>query len=201
MNEKEQFMLGSLAPDAIHYREGFVGAAMGDIGAAKKITHLCPVSPEKWGQVTDNEGWIECTRQFLRQNPNDPLAQGYATHILTDIHNNRTIWEKYRTNHPEEAAKGYKSEYYTDLRHIDTALYQEFPAIRQIMTLLSLSRAKDIPNLVTAQEIDAISQNIQHEQYKNTPETSPPHNYKFVSYQDTIEFIDSAAKFCVSELK
>jgi hypothetical protein len=201
INDAPQFMLGSIAPDAIHNRKGFEGAAMANIEKEKKITHLCPVSQEKWGQVTDNEGWTESVRQFLRETPATPLTQGYAAHILTDIHNNRTIWETYRTNHPQEAAKGYQSEYYADLRNIDTTLYQEFPAIRQIMTLLSQSTPQNIPNLVTAEELNKISQILQHEQYKNTPKTPPTHTYKFTTYTDTLEFINSAANFCALNIQ
>jgi predicted nuclease of restriction endonuclease-like (RecB) superfamily len=73
------------------------------------------------------------------------------------------------------------------------------------MELLSKSNAADISGLVSAEEVYAIAQNIQHEQYVNTPKTRPhtaaPYVYKFVSYKDTLEFLQSAAEFCVKILQ
>ncbi|MCL2200150.1 MAG: hypothetical protein FWB80_14655, partial [Defluviitaleaceae bacterium] len=120
--EAAQFMLGAISPDAIHYRAEYQGAEMKNIGPAKKTTHLCPVSEEKWGQVTDNVGWEKIIRDFSRAHRGDPFAQGYASHTLTDLHNNSTLWKTFITNHPTEAAKGYASDYYKDLKAIDTRL-------------------------------------------------------------------------------
>ena len=226
-----QFLLGSISPDAIHYRAEFQDAAKSNIGAAKKITHLCPVSCERWGQVTDNVGWVNCVKAFLAENP-DSFAAGYATHVLTDIHNNRTIWERFRTNHPAEAAKGYTSGYYEDLKNIDTrlyrhlalkwaeasrkigglkpffgvaeaqfqskSLYQEFPANAQIFSLLEKAEPADMPGLVHANEVDEIRQSLLQEWNKHTANLpAPPQNYSFVTWEDTLNFIQEAAEFCI----
>jgi hypothetical protein len=197
-NEKNisQFLLGSIAPDAIHYREEFQGAVKKNIGAAKKITHLCPESDEKWGQVTDNDGWIERVKKFFTQSVqrNDFFAKGYAAHILADIYNNKTLWHNFRTNYPAEAAKGYNSDYYADLRNIDARLYRDFPDIPKIMSALENSVPDEIAGLVSANEVAAIKNNLLYEHCKNIP-PDPPQNYFFVSYDDTIEFIENAAKW------
>ncbi|MCL2577807.1 MAG: hypothetical protein FWE27_07135 [Defluviitaleaceae bacterium] len=200
INEKDasQFMLGTIAPDAVHYREEFQGAAMSNIGPAKKITHLCPVSEERWGQVTDNDGWVECVKNFLRVHPNDPFAAGYAAHVLTDIHNNLTIWNDFRTSYPVEAAKGYTSGYYKDLHNIDTRLYQEFPAIDNIFTLLEKATPAEIPGLISSNETRAIQQNLLHENYKNTKNSSASKNYRFATWDNTMKFIQTAAEFCIN---
>ncbi|MDR0271692.1 MAG: zinc dependent phospholipase C family protein, partial [Clostridiales bacterium] len=105
-----QFILGSIAPDAVHHREEFINGYNPSIGAEKKITHLCPISDERWGHVTDNEGWEERVKKFLREHANNAFAAGYAAHVLTDICNNKTLWYNFRTNFPQEAVKGYTSE-------------------------------------------------------------------------------------------
>lgn len=194
-----QFLLGSIAPDAIHYRKEFMGSEMSSIGAAKKITHLCPVSDEKWGQVTDNENWVNCVNAFLLKSSANPFAAGYAVHVLTDIHNNRTIWDDFRTNHPAEAAKDYASDYYKDLRNIDAHLYQDFPATAQIMVLLSSAVPKGLPGLVTADETHAIQQKISHEHFKNAVREEN-YSYLFVTYEDTLNFIQSSADFSANFL-
>ena len=195
--EAAQFLLGSVAPDAVHYRAGFSGAKMKGIGAAKKVTHLCPVSDELWGQVTDNAGWGEIVKDFIRVHPGDAFAAGYAAHVLTDSHNNQTIWDKFRTNFPEEAAKGYDIEYYADLQEIHTRLYLEFPATAQIMDLLAKAVPAGLPGLVSAEEVHALQQNLLHEAFKDAAPPATPRRYHFVTYEDTLKFIETATEFCM----
>ena len=185
-----QFLLGALAPDAVHYRRGLAGAAMKNIGPAKKVTHLCPVSDEPWGAVTDNGGWVQNVKAWL-QNNHGPLAEGYAIHVLTDIRNNMTLWERFRTMHPEEAAKGYGSDYYRDLQDIDLRLYLSYVKGKKIEKLLAMAKPCDIPGLVSAGELCAIRDNILYENYKDrTPDAA--HEYRFVTYGEALVFVADA---------
>ncbi|MCL1862840.1 MAG: hypothetical protein FWF78_04670 [Defluviitaleaceae bacterium] len=201
MPEKEaaQFILGSISPDAVHYRPAFMGDGKNQIGPTKKTSHLCPISEERWGHVTDNTGWEKLIRVFLDEHPHDPFAAGYATHALTDLHNNCTLWYKFRTNHPAEAAKGYASDYYNDLRAIDSRLYFEHPATEEIMSLLSTANPQRMSDLVTKEETHAIQQNILDEHFANAV-LNENHNYLFTTYNDTLEFISTAADFCAKIL-
>ncbi|MCL2356357.1 MAG: hypothetical protein FWC70_04235 [Defluviitaleaceae bacterium] len=194
-----QFLLGSIAPDAVHYRAEFTDKK--SIGATKKITHLCPVSDERWGHVTDNDGWIECAKKFLRTPgiPSPSFVAGYVTHCLTDLWNNKTIWDEFRTNHPEEAAKGYASEYYNELHNIDAQLWFEYPDVAEIMQTLAKSTPEGISGLVSADEVAAIRDNLLHEHFKNAA-YEKGREYKFVTYEDTLKFIDDAAEFTFSIL-
>ncbi|MCL1843643.1 MAG: hypothetical protein FWF79_07510 [Defluviitaleaceae bacterium] len=209
VSEKDaaMFLLGSLAPDAVHYRSEYRGANMKNIGAAKKITHLCPVSDERWGSVTDNDGWFKNVQEFLLAHPKSAFAAGYAAHVLTDITNNRTLWDTFRKSFPAEAAKGYLSDYYTDLKNIDTRLYQETTETKEIFRLLAKADASETISawgnnepLVTPEEIQAIQQNILHEHFKNVPEKSPenpskPQKYYFVTFKNMLDYIQSAVEF------
>ena len=183
-----QFMLGALAPDAVHYRNEYMGAAMKNIGPAKKITHLCPVSEERWGSVTDNEGWVRCVQAWLCKNPG-PLAGGYAAHVLTDLYNNMTLWENFRANHPAEAAKGYVSGYYRDMQEIDLRLYLSYVQDTEIERLLTKALPCDMPGLATAEEICAIRGNILHENYKGRM-PAKAFEYSYVTYDDMLDFIE-----------
>jgi len=185
-----QFLLGAIAPDAVHYREGLVGASQVDIGATKKIAHLCPVSDRRWGAETDNEGWIACAKAWARDNTG-PLAEGYVIHVMTDIYTNMSIWGRFRTQHPDEAAKGYASDYYRDLPEIDLKLYQEYVQGSRAEQLLAAAKAYDMPGLVSAQEICAIRDNLLYENYKGRTPT-PGYEYKFVTYNETLNFISEA---------
>jgi len=190
-------LLGSIAPDGVHYREGFTGESMSNIGHAKKITHLCPVSDEKWGAVTDNDGWISIVKAFAK-NHKDPLSEGYAIHVLTDIYNNMTLWDNFRTRHPKEAAKGYKSGYYQDLKEIDLWLYQTKVKNGRIKPLLAKAVAKDIPELVTANEITAIQNSILCKSYEDP---TPGYKYMYISYDETLQFIQDTADFIMQTIK
>jgi len=193
----ELFVLGSIAPDAVHYRKEFMGATQSNIGPAKKITHLCPVSEEKWGHVTDNDGWIECVRAFLCSNPNNPLITGYAVHVLTDIFNNIGIWRNFVQNYPNEAAKGYASDYYRDLRNVDLRLYNECFKGSKIEKLLQSAAAQDMPGLVSRDEVQAIQNNLLYVSYVNAPSTVDTSECFYVTYEQTIKAVEDAADFCI----
>ena len=193
------FLLGSIAPDGVHYRKGFEGAEMKNIGEQKKITHLCQKSNERWGQVLDNDGWEAYVRDFLNKNRNDIQALGYAAHVLTDIYNNKGIWDDFRTKYPEEAARGYKSDYYRDLSNIDILLYFNLYHPSNIEARLAQATAKNMPGLVSAVEIHAIRDHLLYNQYKN-PIMPTTETYNYVTYSDVLEFIEDATAYCAKIL-
>ena len=191
------FMLGCIAPDAVHYRKSFIGAGMAEIGQAKKISHLCPVSDEKWGSVTDNEGWQTCVMNFLDEHGKSPFMLGYATHVLTDIFNNKTIWERFRTNHPNEAKKGYKSAYYDDMKHIDSLLKNNTVISKKFCEKLAQAKPQGIDGLVSINEVEALRQGNINE-YNNISQTvnfDKKYQTIFVSYDEMLIFIKDAALF------
>jgi len=195
----EQFLLGSVAPDAVHYRAEFVNSSQSNIGATKKITHLCPVSDEKWGQVTDNNGWVVCVQKFLTKH-NNSLAQGYAVHVLTDIFNNKTLWFEFRTKHPDIAAQGYQSGYYQDLHKIDHRLYKEVICTSNTFEQLKKATPQDMPKLISAQEMQAIQNNLVNIAYANAPQDTNTSDCNYITYEEMQKFINKAADFCLNVL-
>jgi len=193
----EQFILGSIAPDAVHFRTEFQGATQAFIGPAKKVTHLCPTSDEKWGKVTDVDGWIECVKSFLRTHPNNPLAIGYAVHVLTDIFNHIGPWHEFNTKYPDEAAKGYTSDYYRDLRNIDLRIFRELFHGSEVQRLLFYSTPQDMPALVTATEQLAGRDSLLFSSYRDAPQTVDTSTCFYITYEQTLDFINDAADFCI----
>jgi hypothetical protein len=197
-------LLGSLAPDGVHYRAGLVGASQLDIGAAKKHSHLCPQSDERWGQVTDNEGWVAEVKRFYQGQRHCMLSVGYAVHVLTDIYNNMTLWKDFCVNHPSEAAKGYKSDYYHEMGAADLQLYQEAET-KRLLSLLAQTTSQSIPNRVTAEEIAAIRDGILMEcdtvytSYVNRPPADTSANC-FVTFKQIKNFVEAAAVFALQHL-
>ena len=196
----EQFILGSIAPDAVHYRKSVKNDPRGELGSLKKITHLCPTSEERWGYITDNDGWGVCVEKFLEKHPNDSLYTGYAMHVLTDMLNNKLLWYNFRTKHPEEAAKGYTSDYYKDLSCIDFKLYNDFANGGNILTLLEKAEPQDIPGLVTSHELGAIQNNLLHVQYANAFKDVDTTSCTYVTYEQILKFSNLAANYCANIL-
>ena len=202
--EAAVFLLGALAHDGVHYRPGLIGASQPHIGATKKASHLCPPGDEPWGQVTDNVGWVAEVQAFLRQHPGDLMAAGYAVHVLTDIYTNISIWIDFRKNFPEEAAKGYRSEYYNEMAKIDLFFYQE-KASERIIRLLPTATARDFPKRVTAEEIHAIRDSLfaEHNEtystYANQPPSDPGGN-KIVTLAQMERFLEAAAVFSLERI-
>jgi len=192
----ELFLLGSIAPDAVHFRVAFANATQDFIGQAKKVTHLCPISDEKWGRVTDVDGWLECVKIFLRTNRKDPLTVGYAVHVLTDIYNHISIWNNFITNYPDEAAKGYASDYYRDLRNIDLRIYREIFSDSKIEKYLQNCIPRDMPGLVSIDELFAICDSLLFTSYANAPESVDTSTCSYITYEQTLNFINDAADFC-----
>ena len=189
------FLLGSIAPDAVHYRKGFTDAKMSGIGDLKKHTHLIPAhNPEKWGQIKDTKGWEQSIVEFIGANLRDSFMVGYAVHTLTDIFNTEGIWHRFTTNNPQEAAKGYDSEYYKDLRKIDTQLYHRVYVTSGIETKLSGVTPQGAPERVTADEVAAIRQSLL-DQYVGTQDIDSS-DYSYVTYDEVLQFVQDAAGYC-----
>ena len=195
-------LLGALAPDGVHYRARFAKATQSGIGAAKKLSHLCPPGNERWGQVTDNVGWVaEATRihRGWQHDGADYLAMGYIVHVLTDIYNNKTIWHNFRTQYPLEAMKGYAGDYYTEVAALDIALYHEAETER-IMRLLPQAEVRDFAGRVAANEIDAVRAGLYAQQNRNltvyvgssVPDVSA---HTFVTQHQMERFITDATDF------
>ena len=197
IGSQADFFLGSVAPDAVHFRKSFIDASMSEIGQAKKTSHLCPESPEKWGSVTDNDGWLICVRNFLRGQELTSFRLGFATHVLTDIYNNKTMWSNFRTNYPLEAKKGYESAYYDDLKYIDALLKDDREVAEFICGKLAQAKAVGIDGLVSADEVEAIKQSLISEYGKISQTSNFDKKYatKFVSYDEMLIFIKEAALF------
>lgn len=135
---------------------------------------------------------------------NDFLSLGYAVHVLTDLYNNMTLWKNFRTNHPEEAAKGYASAYYREIPELDLELYQQ-EKMTHILQLLPRAVPRDFPGRVTAEEIAAIRAGIFAEEsaYLSTYVGKPPADTsanRLVTSAMMREFVEGAVAFVLDTL-
>ena len=94
IENSEFFMLGSIAPDAVHSRPDFTKRI--------KARSHCLQEEENWGEIYTEEPlikWYEMLRNFWRETSvltidadTESFLMGYTVHILTDIFNNARFY-------------------------------------------------------------------------------------------------------------
>ena len=188
-----QFFLGTLAPDSVHFREEF-------IANDKKVTHLC-VSDENWGEITNNDEWIDNVMSFLREHKNSEnacFALGYAVHILADIYGNINIWTPFRLKMNLQMANYYGGEHHKRQAAVDFKLANEFEQKKEIWNLLEKSEVLTILGIVFAEDIEKQKRHILQVQYENV---SSMQTTEVAAYENALKQIETTTKFISEFLK
>lgn len=134
-----RFLLGNLAPDAIHMRPG---ADRQD----KNRTHL---------RVPDWNASMERSRQLIAEHGEDPFLAGCALHILADAMWLAGPWKRFRQTLPEDIPEAeWRALYYRDTDALDRYLFRQ-TAVHQLWSAALAAKPSDYADLVTAAEIDA----------------------------------------------
>ena len=174
------FLLGSIAPDAIHMRPG----AGGD---DKRRVHLAgPQDPDH-----------ERIRAFLalhwaHDTGSPDLAEGYTVHLLTDRLWRETVIAPFRASVPQDIPyQELRSLYYQDTDQIDLNLYDRMPWRTEVWTKLAIADPDPIDSLLTAQEIGLWRDRTLdwYEKHKKEPKIEPLH----ITAAAVHAFIDQAA--------
>ncbi len=161
LKKPNDFMLGALAPDSVHFRNNYVSDM-------KFNSHLC-IGNEKWGSVTNNEEWLKNVLTFLddhKKSEDADFIYGYCCHILADIQNNKKIWTPFLKENRDKLKKGFGSKYHEESFMIDYELYL-LPQRRLIWKMLENSTAFDVLNIVKEVEINQMKQSILQDQFAN----------------------------------
>lgn len=183
IKKPEDFMLGAIAPDSVHYRDNYDSSM-------KKISHLC-VGNEKWGEVTNNREWTDHVLEFLNENMNKDITDfvyGYCCHILADIQNNIKIWIPFRSSNTYTFDKWGTSGYHEEARKVDFELSRLYEEKAAVWKLLEKSKGYDIPEIVKAKDINAIRDSILYNQYKDVEHVDLS-NHQFITIQSMMDFI------------
>ena len=155
VHDLPQFFLGAVAPDAVHYRAGYVSDF-------KKASHLC-VGSEKWGVMTNYGEWADSVITFYNKYKGAEqydFILGYCAHILTDIYNAEHVWNPFRLEHPEVMSQGYGDLYHTESGGIDKELALTWKDSGYFWQNLAKSRGVDLPGVICADEIEKQKDNI-----------------------------------------
>jgi len=190
-----QFYLGSLGPDAVHFREGFTG---GD----KKKSHLV-YSGEEWGMITRNDEWAADALAFLRARENSAardFVYGYIIHILCDICHTIYVWIPFKEAHPGEwESQGRANISHRESASVDLRLSQTFAGRPEAWAALEKAEAFDFEGLVSKDELEGIRQNILYKQYSDLPEIDVSGNTMYTC-ESQLKFAELAAGFAAEKL-
>jgi hypothetical protein len=190
-----QFYLGSIAPDAVHNRAGY-------ISDYKKSSHLC-VGPEKWGRITNDIEWVRNITSFLsgyRESENRDFVLGYCSHLLSDSYNNRTVWTPFRLKHPDEQGKGYGNISHQESNKVDIELALTYEGRDAFWRNLSQSSSIDLPGIIYRTEIDQQKDYILNQWYKGKDRQDLSSN-RFVTLESTQGFIERATDYVSSNFQ
>ncbi|HHY76702.1 MAG TPA: zinc dependent phospholipase C family protein [Firmicutes bacterium] len=192
IKDPAQFLLGSIAPDAVHFRPDFESDM-------KKVSHLV-VGDERWGWVTDNDGWRENVLTFLDlMKDEDPdFILGYCAHILADIKHNIEIWTPFRAKHEEEVKRGY-SALHKEAVEVDFEIYRTCPDRQKIWELLERARPIDIPGIMEARDIKKARAHLLYKQYEGRKPVDVS-RFKHVTVKTMVDLVEGAWKEIAREL-
>ena len=164
IKEPGDFILGSVAPDAVHFHNPYEVHR-------KEISHLWDCGP-RWGVTTESERWKSNICGFWEQHKKDDnrdFIAGYCVHILTDWMNDRTIWAPFRERilQGEDYDKVYaQSRYREEGYGFDQWLNQTSSYTGEIWELLLRSRVYEVEGKILAEDLMRQKQSILTEQFK-----------------------------------
>ncbi|WP_022748773.1 zinc dependent phospholipase C family protein [Lachnobacterium bovis] len=205
MKYKEDFILGSVAPDSVHMETVYK--------VEDKIDSHLFWGCGPWAKTTDSEKWKNNILDFWEKSKeikdvSREFLMGYAVHCLTDYCNDLNVWIalKNKSKIPEEELK---KLFYPEARGIDQWLFLNSPNAKNIMELLEKGRAFSIENKVKKEMIEKEKLHLLNRQYKTdlTDEVRANlrdeivNNYRFVPPEFMEKFLNQTAKDLYCMLK
>lgn len=190
-----QFYLGAVAPDAIHNRADYVSDF-------KKTSHLC-VGDEKWGQITNNDEWIHNVLEFMCKNKesvNYNFIIGYCCHVLSDIHNNRTVWHEFKRKYSNELSKGYGGLYHQESEKVEIELALRDENKDNFWIHLEEAKPICLYDMVNEDEVAMHKENILYNWFKDK-ECQDISSNELVTLEGTMDFINDAARFIITKIE
>ena len=148
--KKEEFLLGSIAPDAVHYLPDYTSSY-------KCRSHLLP-DGIPWGtcEGRNNELWEENIRKFVAQWAGvveKDFILGYAVHLLTDLFNNVHVWTPLRSGGLVDTSQGMESVYHRESVRMNTYLTCQMTERDGFREALEKAEPLSIPGIIGSPEI------------------------------------------------
>lgn len=188
-NPSPEFLLGSIAPDAIHMREGSTRQDKGR-------THLC----DDYGTMPSLTDFDNFYRQYVRSDDHsfNQFMLGYVSHIFTDLRWTETVWKDYVEKANEQCAQQHetlKDRYNKEVCQIEYHLCKSENWTDRVLTSLLQAKAYSVPSLLQEIEVKQYGEHV----VRNLRDTSnePRIALCYITDQIVAEFIERT----VDELK
>ncbi|MCR4903273.1 MAG: zinc dependent phospholipase C family protein [Butyrivibrio sp.] len=187
-----EFILGSVAPDSVHFRE--------DFAIEQKVHSHLFEECGPWGDTQDYDRWLYNIDEFWKLkgfNEKDinkkMFLLGICVHCKTDYYNDTIIWRGLQRKHiPPMTLEKFKEEYYPEARLIDKWLYQNSKYTKEICKLLETSRVYDFEDYIFAGDQEALKKHLLNVQY-NVPAVDPE-GYKYYTKEKILDFVDKVSE-------
>ena len=179
------FLLGSIAPDAIHMRSN---TGRGD----KQRVHLL-ATPDSAGHKRVH---ALVARYWAEESGRADFAEGYAAHLLADRLWVQTVLTSFRGSIPPGLSfEEQRSLYYRETDQVDFDLYHQMPWRSEVWAKLAAASPEDFASLLTAEEIRQWRDRTLHWYggLKEEPGIEPT----YITGEDVQGFIGQAAEMIV----
>ena len=199
-DNKEQFILASVAPDSVHFRDDFV------IGH-KIHSHLFEECGE-WSDTQDYERWMANIGDFWdKYGAKEKDARlrtfilGICAHCVTDYYNDRLIWRTLEKEYiPPMTRDEFRSVYYPEAQTVDKWLFQNSLNAKEIVTLLRASEEVDLNDYIYAKDQVKMKDHLINVQY-NLKEPLDVSDFKYYPSDKIMWFVDTVSNKVFEYLK
>ena len=184
-----QFYLGTLAPDAVHFRKGY--------SRIQKMTSHLYISLNKRNTDEFVDNWKNNVKNFYFENNSKEIYEfllGYCVHIMADIYAYKNIWIPFKLTFGEEQERMYER----DMLQIDLELFQKGGYRTRVFPRLSESREFDFLELLKKNDLIGLKYNILNIQYNNQPIANTSTN-TYISYDNMQAFHSGMIEYIVNE--
>lgn len=184
-----QYYLGSLAPDAVHFRKDYNRDQ-------KRISHLYEnLERENLDDYINN--WKSNVEKFFISHNSKEIYEfilGYCVHLMADIYNYKYIWTPFKLKFGRENDKIYQNECLT----VDFEICQKENYKAKLFPVLEQSKELDFFDLITQEELTGLKNNIINVQYENKEAVDNSRN-KFITCEKMKEHNNDIVKYIAEE--
>ena len=197
IEKKGDFLLGSVAPDAVHFHENY------DVHN-KEISHVWNCGPI-WGVTMESEKWKDNIRAFWKQNKDDPkrdFIAGYCVHLYTDWLNDLRMWSPFRI---KIVQGGDYEEVYSQSKYreegdgFDKWLYRNGAHTKEIWEHLSEGQIYDLPGYILAEDLARQKESLLTVQYADEKDYDIS-KYEYYTKEIIDPFIEESVELIKTEM-
>lgn len=192
-----EFILGSVAPDAVHMDPDAV-CLTADFDVTRKVQSHLFEDCGPWGDTQDYGQWEHNISAFFEKNvavEAEPVRSafmfGIFVHCLTDRWNDLKIWRKAQRMYlPSMPLEAFKDAFYREYRRIDQWLYQNSEHTAKICALLAAAEGFSIDGLVDGKELESLRKYLLTVQYDvEKVDITPNHFFTEERLEDFMAFV------------